>query len=103
MLRKSIKINNKFEYTMLTDFSDGNMPAIGGFRKSILDKWCCYLDFASADLISSYITEKNYILHKRFELIKIQILLFITIIISSMWIIVCIITSIIFIISIVKK
>lgn len=70
MLRKSIKINNKFEYTMLTDFSDGNMPAIGGFRKSILDKWCCYLDFASADLISSYITEKNYILHKRTNFLK---------------------------------
>lgn len=50
---------------MLTDFYDGNLPAIGGFRKSILDKWCCYLDFASADIISTYITGKNYILHKR--------------------------------------
>ena len=55
---------------MLTDFSDGNLPSIGGFRKSILDKWCYYLDFASADLISSYVTGKKYLYSRRSKFLK---------------------------------
>jgi hypothetical protein len=65
ILKDALKRNNKFEYMVLTDFYDGILPAIGGFRKSILDKWCCYLDFASSDLISSYITGNYYILNRR--------------------------------------
>lgn len=64
-LSSAIKINNKFEYTMLTDLSEGYLPSIGGFRKSILDKWCCYLDFASADIISTYVTSKSELFLKR--------------------------------------
>ena len=69
-LSEGLKKNKIFEYKMLTDFSDGNLPSIGGFRKSILDKWCYYLDFASADLISSYVTGKKYLYSRRSKFLK---------------------------------
>lgn len=56
MLESAMKKNKNFEYTMLTDFSSESLPYIGGFRRSILEKWCGYIDYASSDLISSYIT-----------------------------------------------
>lgn len=69
-LSETFKKNKFFEYKMLTDFSDGYLPNVGGFRKSILDKWCYYLDFASADLISSYVTGKKYLFSRRSKFLK---------------------------------
>lgn len=72
-LRNRIKVNNHLEYSLLTNCIDENLPDIGGFRRSVLDKWYAYLDFASADLISSYITGKKYIFHKRASFLNVLI------------------------------
>ncbi len=69
-LENAIKRNNNFEYTMLTDFGDNNLPNIGGFRKSILEKWCSYIDYASSDLISSYVTKSDTIFKRRSKFLK---------------------------------
>lgn len=72
-LRDIIKTNNYFEYSLLNNCIGENLPPVGGFRKSILDKWYLYLDFASADLISSYITGEKYFLNKRTKFLKVLI------------------------------
>ena len=69
-LERAFKINSLFEYTMLTDFSDGNLKALGGFRKSILDKWCEYISYATADVISSYLTREAVLFKSRSSFIK---------------------------------
>ncbi len=68
-LADGIKKNRYLEYSMLTDFGN-NLPNIGGFRRCLLDKWSGYLDFASADIISSYVTGYNFILNKRSSLLS---------------------------------
>jgi len=72
-LKDKLKVNNHLEYSLLNNCIGENLPAIGGFRKSILDKWYLYLDFASADLISSYITGEKYFFHKRTKFLKVLI------------------------------
>lgn len=69
-LEKAFKINIFFEYTMLTDFSDGNLKALGGFRKSILDKWCEYISYATADVISSHLTHEPVMFKNRSSFVK---------------------------------
>ena len=70
ILENAIKKNRNFEYTMLTDFGGNKLPNIGGFRKSILDKWCSYIDYASSDLISSFVTNYNNIFKKISKFLK---------------------------------
>lgn len=65
-----MKRNNNFEYTMLTDFSKNNLPYIGGFRRSVLEKWCSYIDYASSDLISSYVTKSDTLFKRRSRLLN---------------------------------
>lgn len=69
-LERILRGNILFEYTMLTDFSDGNLKALGGFRKSILDKWCEYISYATADVISSYLTKQPVMFKNRSSFIK---------------------------------
>ncbi|MBO5476820.1 MAG: hypothetical protein J6A15_03580 [Clostridia bacterium] len=69
-LERSFKVNNFFEYTMLTDFADGNLKALGGFRKSILDKWCEYISYAASDVISSYLTKEQPMFKSRSSFIR---------------------------------
>ncbi|MBQ8380149.1 MAG: hypothetical protein IJX34_04955 [Clostridia bacterium] len=69
-LKNIFKNNLFFEYTMLTDFSDGNLKALGGFRKSILDKWCEYISYATADIISSHLTQQPVMFKNRCSFVK---------------------------------
>ncbi len=68
-LADGIKKNRYLEYSMLTDFGN-NLPNIGGFRRCILDKWSGYLDFASTDIISSYVTGYGLLFSKRSNLLS---------------------------------
>ena len=70
ILENAIKKNRNFEYTMLTDFGGNKLPYIGGFRRSILDKWSTYIDYASSDLISSFITNSNNIFYRRSKFLE---------------------------------
>ncbi len=59
----TIKRNPIFEYTMLTDL-ENNRP-IGGFRLSILDKWCGFYSIAISDIVSSLLIKQSYFFKRR--------------------------------------
>lgn len=63
----AIFLNPNFEYTMLKDIYQN--VRIGGFRLSILDKWCGFFESAISDIVSSKITGCRYLYKKRAEFV----------------------------------
>ena len=64
----SYKRNMLFDYMLPTDIYQ-NVP-IGGFRLSVLDKWCGFYSVAIADIVSTYLTNTNLFFKRRVKFVK---------------------------------
>ena len=62
------KRNMTFDYMLPTDIYH-NIP-IGGFRLSVLDKWCGFYSVAIADIVSTYLTNTNLFFKRRAKFLK---------------------------------
>ena len=70
-MQDGFKRNINFEYMLPIDIYK-NVP-IGGFRLSILDKWCRFFAVAIADIISSRITGTSLFFKRRANFLKTMI------------------------------